>query len=544
MYCSKCGYKVDDDDTFCPSCGKLVKKIKNLSSTDEVTQQDNNVSNNVLQEQYVQEEDSCIDGNDEQTWYSDNVDEPKQEYDTYSDAAVQYDAYEKVKWYDRKRRYIPLILFTLISIVVTVVFLIIAVGKKKYSVIALLPIISGIFFVEYLFDGRLRRKVRYIIHIVENALVVIFYAVMLMWFCITQHNIISCVQNSNFMDTDVTIGEKFDDFFNDVDWYNVQALRDGGVLIEAKGSYKYGKDTRVVDIRFVYLGINMLEVNKNSELTWGTVKVDGNVIDRNGLYELFGIDEHSYDYSDVYETSDYYNQDDEKRFESDITLAQKSSCEFSNLTYEEAFDNIFSNYQWIAYDGISYAPDINNDGVADGSMERNDIVEFSGECSYRDFDATMVFQFIKLSSDKYTPVYLEINGVPQNKDTLDDIMDELMFPGKYSVYSNENSEYIETFPCGVFGNNYDSDAKVTIEYKGSNQYSVDIYIYRLASFDNLVGYGSNGGAELMVEGYDSAGNYISFYFPAITDDEMIFYVEKTSFPYLSEGDSFVVYMYR
>lgn len=48
------------------------------------------------------------------------------------------------------------------------------------------------------------------------------------------------MQSNDFLDGTQTIGEKFDDFFDDVSWYNVEALSDGGVLVQVKGTWWEG----------------------------------------------------------------------------------------------------------------------------------------------------------------------------------------------------------------------------------------------------------------------------------------------------------------
>lgn len=554
MYCSNCGYNVGNDSNFCPVCGKPVQKIDinlNKENTQHEFTQENDTSHENMREVYMRQDYDYSEGSYEGYNGDDSSDD------------VMEGAASGTRWYDRKRLYTPLIVLTLVHVFITVLFLFNAVGSLKYKAIWLILIVSIACFGEYYLDWRFERRIRHYINIVGNILVIIVCALGFIWVCSAQHNVINCVQSNDFLDGTQTIGEKFDDFFDDVSWYNVEALSDGGVLVQVKGTCGKGDFKHTVDIKFAYLGVNMSDVDEDSELTWGVVSLDGKMLDNEEVYELFGLDNYSGNYSktdsqnekDASKTDSDNGKDasktdkeDKDRFEHDIYLAKKSGKEFSSLNYEDAFNRIFDNSEWRAYDGISYSPDVNGDGISDYSMSNRDIVEFSGECNYIDEDVTMLFQFLMFSQDRYSPVYLEIDGVAQSKAILDEVMDELMFPEKYAVDDEENydpqnsDESIWKFPCGVFGNNEDSQAKVSIEYIGGNQYSVDIDIYGVASLQDLVGY-SNDGIELMVEATDSAGDYISLYFPAITNGEMIFYVEKSSLEYLSEGDVFLVYMY-
>ena len=439
MYCSNCGYNVGNDSNFCPVCGKPVQKIDinlNKENTQHEFTQENDTSHENMREVYMRQDYDYSEGSYEGYNGDDSSDD------------VMEGAASGTRWYDRKRLYTPLIVLTLVHVFITVLFLFNAVGSLKYKAIWLILIVSIACFGEYYLDWRFERRIRHYINIVGNILVIIVCALGFIWVCSAQHNVINCVQSNDFLDGTQTIGEKFDDFFDDVSWYNVEALSDGGVLVQVKGTCGKGDFKHTVDIKFAYLGVNMSDVDEDSELTWGVVSLDGKMLDNEEVYELFGLDNYSGNYSktdsqnekDASKTDSDNGKDasktdkeDKDRFEHDIYLAKKSGKEFSSLNYEDAFNRIFDNSEWRAYDGISYSPDVNGDGISDYSMSNRDIVEFSGECNYIDEDVTMLFQFLMFSQDRYSPVYLEIDGVAQSKAILDEVMDELMFPEKYTV---------------------------------------------------------------------------------------------------------------
>ena len=71
---------------------------------------------------------------------------------------------------------------------------------------------------------------------------------------------------------------------------------------------------------------------------------------------------------------------------------------YPDITYGEAFSNFFSNCQWQYFKG-------DND---------TDVVEFSGDCMYRDAEATVTLQFIlDVDEGTFEAGYLAFNDVPQ-----------------------------------------------------------------------------------------------------------------------------------
>lgn len=79
----------------------------------------------------------------------------------------------------------------------------------------------------------------------------------------------------------------------------------------------------------------------------------------------------------------------------------KNGCPtaYPDITYEEAFSNFFSNRNWRYFE----------------SDTGEDIVEFTGDCVYRDAAVTVCLQFI-LDTDEGTfeTGYLAFNDVPQS----------------------------------------------------------------------------------------------------------------------------------
>lgn len=110
-------------------------------------------------------------------------------------------------------------------------------------------------------------------------------------------------------------------------------------MFQVKGTCGKGDFKHTVDIKFAYLGVNMSDVDEDSELTWGVVSLDGKMLDNEEVYELFGLDNYSGNYSktdsknekdaskidsDNGKDASKTDKEDKDRFEHDIYLAKKS----------------------------------------------------------------------------------------------------------------------------------------------------------------------------------------------------------------------------
>ena len=76
-----------------------------------------------------------------------------------------------------------------------------------------------------------------------------------------------------------------------------------------------------------------------------------------------------------------------------------SPASYPNITYDEAFSNFFANRHWEYFKS--------DDGY--------DVVEFTGDCLYRDAEVTVTLQFIlDVDEETFEAGYLAFNGVPQS----------------------------------------------------------------------------------------------------------------------------------
>ena len=529
MYCSNCGFKVCDDAAFCSKCGKQIHANGGRESYENKNEA---VCEEEHEDKYENKPEEIL-----EEMFESNYEAACEE--KYGECRTATDD----EWYCRKKVFVMPVLLSAIKIVLTIIFLCYSIFAAKYEILIPLGAALLLFFISYYYDIRLKRKVRYIIHIIEDVLAAILFALVIIWLCYTQKTVLFYLQNSCFSSSELTIKEGLEEKFKNVEWYSMESVADGGTIIYVRCDYRENKEIHKVDIKFVYEDLDMFSIDETSTVTMAYVKYDGRRLDDEEISELLGV------FFDSNYSGASGNKDND-RFGHDIEAVKTMIYDGSNMTYEEAFYDIFIRCQWTAYDGMAYTPDDNYNGKWDSAMAVNDIVEFTGECNYGNEEVQMRFQFTQDDNGDYRPTYLEIDSVPQDSLTLEDIMLQICLPDIY--YSNANNtetstaysdEYGWIFPCGVFGTDENSDAKVCIEYLGEGQYSVSINIYRFFSFDNLSGYTTNGGYELFVEGVDPNGNYISFVFPAITDGEILIIVDQSSFEGLPEGYMLMSYMY-
>lgn len=102
------------------------------------------------------------------------------------------------------------------------------------------------------------------------------------------------------------------------------------------------------------------------------------------------------------------HQNDKKYIE---FVKQGSPNYYPNITYEKAFNNYFGNCEW------SYFV----------SEDDEDIVEFNGNCTYRNKDAKIKIQFIVDYKNKtFWPNAIAINGTEQGPEDIFTII-EMVF---------------------------------------------------------------------------------------------------------------------
>lgn len=91
-----------------------------------------------------------------------------------------------------------------------------------------------------------------------------------------------------------------------------------------------------------------------------------------------------------------------------------------DITYEEAYEYFFENPQWRGFD------------ADDGS----EVVEFSGECTYNDEDATVYIQFVIDDEESFSIYYAELTVGDEKIDVEDQIFIELLYK-PFATYSED-----------------------------------------------------------------------------------------------------------
>ncbi len=99
----------------------------------------------------------------------------------------------------------------------------------------------------------------------------------------------------------------------------------------------------------------------------------------------------------------YFNDSSnlDKPFEDEhVTFVKNGSpSSYPDITYDEAFSNFFANRSWNYFE----------------STEGKDVVEFKGDCTYRDVEVTATIQFVlDMDDGTFELSYLAFNDVPQS----------------------------------------------------------------------------------------------------------------------------------
>lgn len=115
-----------------------------------------------------------------------------------------------------------------------------------------------------------------------------------------------------------------------------------------------------------------------------------------------------------------------------------TNSNYPNVTYEEAFEDFFSDTSWRYFNGTQDGPDEDGNGEPDYSIDNVDVVEFSGYCTYMDVNVKALIQFI-VEEDTFEAVYLSFNEVPQNLLLLDALITKVFESYTESISSEEIS---------------------------------------------------------------------------------------------------------
>lgn len=109
------------------------------------------------------------------------------------------------------------------------------------------------------------------------------------------------------------------------------------------------------------------------------------------------------------------------KFDSNISMVQNGHpVLIPDITYKDAYDYFFSNPQWRGFE------------ADDGS----DVVEFSGECTYYDEDATVYIQFVIDDEESFSMWYVSI-AVGDEKFTADEQLFIDLVYTPFATYSEE-----------------------------------------------------------------------------------------------------------
>lgn len=129
------------------------------------------------------------------------------------------------------------------------------------------------------------------------------------------------------------------------------------------------------------------------------------------------------------------------KFDSNISMVQNGHpALIPDITYKDAYDYFFGNPQWRGFK------------ADDGS----DVVEFSGECTYYDEDATVYIQFVIDDEESFSMWYVSI-AVGDEKITADEqLFIELVYT-PFATYSEEVlGEVLDQDIQNAFSEMYDS----------------------------------------------------------------------------------------
>ncbi len=99
---------------------------------------------------------------------------------------------------------------------------------------------------------------------------------------------------------------------------------------------------------------------------------------------------------------------------------------YPGVTYEEAFENFFTDPSWKYFKGTQEGPDDDGDGEPDYTIDDVDVVEFTGRCLYADTEVTALIQFVlDTNAGTFEPTFLSFNDVPQSVLMLAGLMEKV-----------------------------------------------------------------------------------------------------------------------
>ena len=129
------------------------------------------------------------------------------------------------------------------------------------------------------------------------------------------------------------------------------------------------------------------------------------------------------------------------KFDSNISMVQDGyPVLIPDITYKEAYDYFFGNPQWRGFE------------ADDGS----DVVEFSGECTYYDEEATVYIQFVIDDEESFSMWYAGISVGEEQFDADEQLFIELVYT-PFAIYSEEVlSEVLSQDVQDAFAEMYDS----------------------------------------------------------------------------------------
>ena len=84
------------------------------------------------------------------------------------------------------------------------------------------------------------------------------------------------------------------------------------------------------------------------------------------------------------------------------------------ITYGDSFEAFFGAPTWKYFVGTKEGPDEDGDGKPDYVYENQEIVEFTGYCTYQDVKVKALIQFTLTDDETFSATYLSFNEVPQN----------------------------------------------------------------------------------------------------------------------------------
>lgn len=151
---------------------------------------------------------------------------------------------------------------------------------------------------------------------------------------------------------------------------------------------------------------------------------------------------------------------------------------YPGITYEEAFENFFSNPTWRYFVGTQDGPDNDGDGEPDYTVENVDVVEFTGGCIYADVEVTALIQFVlDEEAGTFQPTYLSLNEIPQNMLMLSGLMETVFTQAVENGAENETVQNVDD--SNQIPDTSTPDTESTIDFPGSwldatGTYQVDI----------------------------------------------------------------------